>query len=83
MTGLTFRAEIVRPPKPGDEQVSMPAISNRFVRSFPGMPETGGVSLSRTIRKLWKPSVGGGLMDGHGILGNHVSTRSFPRPMKP
>ena len=57
----------------------MPAVSNRFARSFPGVPETDRVPVPRTIRNFRELPVSGGLMDEfHGILDNHVSTHGFP-----
>ena len=57
----------------------MPAISDKFVRIFLGMPKTNGVSVPRTIRNFRERPVGEGLMDErHGILGNYVSTHGFP-----
>ena len=75
-----FKIGIVRTLlKPGGEQVFMPAISNKFVRSFPGMPETDRVPVPRTIRNFRELPVGGGLMDEpHGILDSCISTRGFP-----
>ena len=57
---VTFRGGIVRPPRHGDEQVSMPAASNRFARGFPGMPETGGDPAPRTVRNFREPPADGG-----------------------
>ena len=65
--------------KPGDEQVFMPAIANKFVRSFPGLLETDKVPVPRTVWNFRELPAGGGLVDGlHGILDNCISTHGFP-----
>ena len=77
-----FKAETV--PKPGDERVSTPAVSNRFVRSFLGMPETDGVLVPQTIRNFREPPVGGGQVNGPMAFWTTMFPRAAsPRPMKP